>query len=156
MNLGDSWVVPLSGVTSTGSLKQCYPDWVPLGVAPGAAGERLKPCQGILLSAQVKTDGVNAGTIEIWDVSGEDAGADVSSATAITNAQLTAIQNRVKKGLAKLLYTQNFPADGGAEKIALSPRAFSRGLAARYVGSGACTLVLQVEGGFIKVRNAGV
>lgn len=157
MNLGDTWVVQLTGVADdTGVLTQCYPDWVSAGVAPGVAGERRKPCQGVLLSAQVKTDGTNGGDIEIWDLCGEDAGANVSSLVAITAAQLTAIQARARKGLAKKLYTQSFPADAGAEKIAVSPRAFSRGLAARYIGSGTCTLILQVEGGFIKVRNAGV
>jgi hypothetical protein len=34
-----------------------------------------RPANGSLITVQVETDGVNGGTIELWDMDGRDAGA---------------------------------------------------------------------------------
>lgn len=146
--------ISLSAVTATGNLKQLYPTWVSAGVAPGSAttGQQIRtPCDGQLLSIQIKTDGTNGGVIEIWDVNGHDGGADVSSSDVITDTQLDAL---AALGLAKLIYSQNFDGSATTPPPGHGPRSFSRGLAARMVGSaGACELNLVVNGGFRKTTK---
>jgi hypothetical protein len=156
MIMGQSWVQSVSSVTdNTGNLKQIYPDWAPTGANPASAtnGQWIrKPCEGELNSLQVKTDGVNGGTIEIWDVNGIDAGADVSSGTAITAAQLAAL---VTRGLAKLMYSQNFIASPETP-FNVAPCSFQRGIAARFISAaGSCTLNLKVAGGFRLTQKLG-
>lgn len=147
--------ISLSAVTSTGNLTQLYPTWAPTGIAKASAtnGQQIKtPCEGILHQVQVKTDGTNGGTIEIWDLNGDDAGADVSSATTVTNAQLTTLQSM---GLAKLIYSQNFQA-APTTPFGTGFRPFQRGLAARFVAaSGSCDLNLVVGGGFRLTTKVG-
>lgn len=149
--------ITLGAVAATGNLKQLFPTWALTGdVALGARtpGQKIRrPMQGTLHSIQVRTDGTNGGYIEIWDVNGEDAGVDVSTPAitsttpAITNAQLVALQAR---GLAKLIYRQDFVANAGAATPSAPPRSFLHGLAARFVGAaGNCELNLVVEHGFM-------
>lgn len=147
--------ISLSAVTSTGDLKQLYPTWAPTGTAKASAtnGQQIKgPCEGILHQVQVKTDGVNGGTIEIWDLNGDDAGVDVSSATAITDAQLTTLKNLKR---AKLIYSQNFQG-APTTPFGTGFRPFQLGLAARFIaGAGACELNLVVGGGFRLTTKVG-
>lgn len=147
--------ISLTAVTSTGNLTQVYPTWAPTGTAKASAtnGQQIKgPCEGILYQVQVKTDGTNGGTIELWDANGDDAGADVSSATTVTNAQLTTLQSM---GLAKLIYSQNFQA-APTTPFGIGSRAFQRGLLARFVAaSGTCELNLSVQGGFRLTTKVG-
>lgn len=138
-----------------GNLKQLYPTWAPAGINPAAAtnGQQIRqPIEGILYSMQVQTDLTNAGVIEIWDLNGADGGADVSSADVITNAELIVAQ---AKGLAKLIYSQNFVATGVTPPTT-GPRAFQRGLAARFVSSaGQVSLNMVVTGGFRLTTKVG-
>lgn len=138
---------------ATGDVTQLFPTWMGVGVAhtpgaPAAPGAQVRqPRQGKLESIQVQTDGTNGGTIEIWDVNGEDAGLDMSSDSTplISDTILTGL---VTRGLAKLIYAQNFTSTAGAATPSAPFRAFSRGLAARFIGAaGACSLNLVVEGG---------
>lgn len=147
--------ITLEDVLSNGNLKQLYPTWAPTGVDPAVAtnGQQIRgPIEGTLYSLQIETDGTNGGVIEIWDVNGADAGADVSSLDVITDTQLDALAAR---GLAKLIYSQNFAASGLTPPSA-GPRSFQRGLAGRFVGSaGTCKLNLVVNGGFRLTTKVG-
>ena len=154
----EGWAgVTVTAVSSTGNLKQLYPNYVSAGVDPAAAtnGQQIRqPCEGIMYSLQVETDLTHGGTIEIWDLNGADGGADVSSGTTITNAQLLVAQS---KGLAKLVYRQNFLATGITPPTS-TPLAFQRGLAARFVEggpAGECYLNMKVVGGFRKTTKVG-
>lgn len=160
----DSWVIPLAMVAdSNGVLTQLFPDNAKPGVnpfAPYAAGQLIRrPNDGSLDSVQIQTDGTNGGVIELWDISGLDGGIDVSSPTTptITNAQKDALKAR---GLAKLIYSQNFTGTSGATIPTTVKRLFARGLAARCIYGGAvttqaCTLNLAVVKGWIKTTGLG-
>jgi len=145
----------LSAVAATGDLKQLYPSWAPNGVSRASAtnGQLIKgPVEGILYSVQIATDGANAGTIEIWDVNGDDIGANVSSLTAITDAQLVLLQTA---GKAKLMYSQNFISSPTVPPTT-GFRTFQHGIAARFVGgAGTCSLNLVVVGGFRLTEKVG-
>ena len=83
-----SFVIQLSAVTSTGNITQIYLPDVTAGDGTGASGsQKRSPAAGWLFQAEVMPDGINGGTIEIWDVSGEDCGADVDTGVIITDAQ---------------------------------------------------------------------
>ncbi len=152
----DSWTCALTATTSTGDLKQLFPSWCPTGTNPAVAvpGDQIrKPTEGFMRAAQVKTDGTNGGYVEIWDVTGFDLGLDMSSGTAITNTQLTSL---ITLGKAKKIWDQNFTATSGASTPSAFGKQFVHGLAARFVsGAGACTLNLDVEGGFRLNETAG-
>lgn len=156
---GEAWSgISLSGVAADGDLKQLYPTWMSAGVQKGGGSDTpgaliRKPYHGVLHSIQVKTDSSNGGTIEIWDVDASKGGVDVSSADTITDAQLDAL---VTRGLAKLIYEQDFVASDGAATPSAPGRKFAWGLAARFVaGSGSCELNLVVSGGAKKNESAG-
>ncbi len=161
----EGWVCPLTAVAATGDVTQLYPAWVSAGVAKaGSTSGQLirRPLQGALHSIQVENDGTNGGTLQIYDIDGGQNGADVSSATAITNAQLSAA---ITAGRAKLIFEQTFSGTAGAQ-IVNAPgvyRAFLKGLAARFSNAaggggsaqGTCTLNLVVGGGYFKVESRG-
>lgn len=149
--------IQLSAVLATGVMTQIFPTWAPNGQtslvnrAPGQTVRR--PTQGTLYSIQVRTDGTNGGYVEFWDASGDDIPVDVSTTAnpTITNAQLGALSTR---GLAKLIYLQDFVANSGAATPSAPPRPFLRGLMARFVNSGPtgfCQLNLVVTGGFVLI-----
>ncbi len=144
----EGWVTTLSHVTSTGDVTQIYPSWAPAGVAYASAtnGQLMRyPCEGTLFNIQIETDGTNAGVLQLYDISGAQQGADVSSAAVITNTQLAAA---ITAGTAKLIYEQNF-ASTPTTPINVSPRGFMKGLAGRFVASGGeIKLNLVVKGGF--------
>lgn len=145
----DRWVCPLTLVTATGDVTQLYPAYAPTGVDPSTATtaqQVRKPCEGQLISVQVCSDGTNGGILEIYDISGADLGINVSSATAITNTQLTAA---ISAGKAKLILKQNFAGSGLTPWAPVGPASFMKGLAARAVGvAGTCDLNLVVHGGY--------
>lgn len=151
----EGWVCTLEDVTSTGNVTQIYPDWAPAGTAYASAtnGQQMRyPCSGVLFNIQIETDGTNAGILQLYDISGEQAGADVSSATTITNAQLVAA---LAAGNAKLIYEQNF-ASTPTTPINVSPRGFMKGLAGRFVASGGeIKLNMVVKGGFRLTTKVG-
>ncbi len=156
---GDSWVIDLTAVAATGNLQQLYPVWAPVGTAIAVAvpGNQIrKPTEGYVGGMQIKTDNSNAGYIEVWDLNGADAGADVSSLAVVTNAQLVILQ---ALGKAKLIWNQNFTATSGASTPASFGKKFVHGLAARFVNAGptgACTINIDVDGGFRLNETAGL
>ncbi len=135
--------------SASGDLKQLYPDWAPSGAVPATAqtGDQLRrPNQGQLTALQVETDGTNALTLELYDIAGDQVGADVSSGTAITHAQLT---TALVDGRAKLIFRQNIAGSGLTPITPIGPRGFLKGLAARAVGStGSCYLNMTVQDGY--------
>lgn len=158
---GDSWIATLTAVKNdgTGAIVQLFPQYCPTGVNPFAnhsAGSQIRrPVEGELLNVQIQSDGTNGGVIEMWDINGLDGGIDVSSATAITAAQLASL---ISRGLARLIYTQNFAGASGATNPTIVGKVFARGLAARFSNSGptgSCTLNLTVKGGYELVDSAG-
>ena len=156
--MSDSWVCALTGVTAgTGNVTQLYPVWASAGVNPFASmtsGQVIrKPNGGSYGSITVQTDGTNGGTIELWDVSGIEISVDVSSAAVITDAQIDAA---VTAGKARLIWSQNFTSTAGAVSPWSVQQMFSKGLAARYAGSGTCSLNIgNISGGFIKTTSPG-
>lgn len=146
----DAWVIALPAAAAGGDVQQLYPVWAAAGADksdPPATGAWVRsPMQGALHAISVQSDGAQAGVLELYDIDGNDAGADVSSATAITDTQLDAL---IAANKAKLIYQQTVPASAGSN-IVNPPGlyiAFMRGLGARYVSSGTCTISLRVTGG---------
>lgn len=156
----DAWVVSLSAVAATGDVTQLYPDWVSAGVDPASAtnGQLIRrPYEGALHSIQIKPDGTNGGTIEIFDINGLELGVDVSSGTAITDTVLDAA---ITAGKAKLIFTQSFAGTVGSGVVNAPGiyRGFMKGLAARFSNAGAagaCVLNLVVNNGYAKVESRG-
>ena len=154
----ESWVITLTGVAADGNVTQLYPAKCSAGIAPGSAtnGQQIRrPCNGTLYNIQIKTDGTTSGSLELYDIDGAKAGADVSSLTVITDTQLDAA---ITAGDASLIFDQNFAATP-TTPISVSPRGFMKGLAARYVQSGGTggTIVvnLVVSGGYRKTTKVG-
>lgn len=140
--------VSLTGVAATGDVTQLYPLYATAGEVPASAttGQQLRsPCEGTLISLQVETDGTNGGTLELYDMAGDEAGANVSSVAAITDTQLDLA---VTAKTARLIFQQNFAGSGLTPFAPIGPRRFLKGLAARFVGAGTCKLNLTVQGGF--------
>lgn len=138
--------ISLTATTATGNLQQLFPTYFPAGSAATTPGSlRRKTANGTLLSAQVETDGILGGILQLWDIAGDWAGANINTATTITNAELVAAQ---AAGRAHLIWEQNFTGSSGASLKGTSPRTFMFGLAARFIGSGGtCSLNLSVDGG---------
>lgn len=155
------WVITLGFVAANGNVTQAYPAYAAAGVQKGGVSDVLGasircPVGGLLHSIEVKPDGSNAGALEIYDIDGNDAGADVSSNTAITDTQLDAL---IAAGKAKLLWTQSFAGTvgSGPKNAAGVYRQFSKGLGLRFVAAaGACTVTLNVTDGFQYRTSAGV
>lgn len=153
--------IALTAVAASGNLTQLYNASCTAGTAIASAnhGDTLrKPAGGHLLSAQVQTDGTNGGTIEIYDINGLEAGADVSAGTAITNSQLA---TALAAGRARLIWSQDFSADAGARTASARIMPFLHGLAARYVNvvegtpTGACWLNIVADGLGLKTTKIG-
>lgn len=145
----DRWVVELDIVAATGVVSQCYPTYAVTGADPATAtpAEQVRmPTEGQLISASVAADGTNAGIMELYDISGQELGIDVSTDTEITNAQLDAA---ISSGDAKLIWEKPFAGNGLTPWEPVGPASFMKGLAARAVGvSGTCKLNLVVHGGY--------
>lgn len=155
-----SFVIQLSAVTSTGNITQIYLPDVTAGDGTGASGsQKRSPAAGWLFQAEVMPDGINGGTIEIWDLSGEDCGADVDTGVIITDAQKN-VAAALTPSKARLIYTQVFAGSGTADNRAefIVPRGvrINFGLAARFIGgAGSCKVNFDVEDCFKKVWIAG-
>lgn len=162
----DAWVIDTTAVFPAGNVQQLYPVWATPGVAKAGSlnGQLLrKTSEGAVHSIQVKTDGVNGGTLELYDIDGETWGADVSSGTTITNAQLTAA---LAVNQAKLIYSISFAGTVGSlpsSGATIVGRGFLHGLAARFSNgvdpgtpaAGVVTLNLVVSSGQRKVESRG-
>lgn len=151
----DRWVCPLTITTATGVVTQLFPEYAPAGAVPATAtpSQQVRyPTEGQLISLQVASDGTNAALLEMFDISGMDLGIDVSSLTAITDAQLDAA---ITAGKAKRILVQNFAGSGLTPWAPVGPASFMKGLAARAVGdTGTCTLNLVVHGGYRYLAGA--
>lgn len=150
----ERWVCALTGVANNGVVTQLYPVNCTVGTNPATAtnGQLIRgPVEGTLYSMQVETDGTNAGTIQLFDISGLELGVDVSSATAMTDAVVAAA---ITAGKAKLIYEQNFVA-APTTPIGIGYASFQKGLAARLVSAGSCSLNLTVSGGYRKTEKVG-
>lgn len=149
--------ITLTGVAdNTGVLTQLYPtkcsaETADSASSPAASKSTIrKPTGGRVGNISIQTDGADAGTLEIWDISGWENGADVSSGTAITNAQKnTAVTNQ----RAQLLWSQNFAATPSAPAPWMLAFGFQFGLAARYIGAGTCNITVTAEGGYYKTTR---
>lgn len=156
----EGWVIPLTAVAADGNVTQLYPAWVSAGVAKSSStnGQLIRrPLQGALHSIQIEPNGTDGGTVEIFDIDGGEAGANVSSATAITDSQLDAA---IAAGKAKKIWEQQFAGTVGTGPVNAAGifRAFQKGLAARFSNggpTGTCTLNLVVSGGYEKVESRG-
>lgn len=154
--MSEGWVCSLTAVASNGNVTQLYPAWCSVGTARSTATpaqEVREPTSGEMTGLQVKTDDTNGGLIELWDVSGVDCGAEVSSAATITNAQLAAA---ITAGTAKLIYSQNF-VGSGVTPPSMGYIRFLKGLAARFSNSGptgTCSLNIKVSGGYRKIHGS--
>ncbi len=82
--MSEAFSVTLSAVAATGNITQIFP----AHAAVGSGIVYRHPSKGCIFYMQFVGDGSNAGTIEAWDVNGEEGGANVNTATAITNAQM--------------------------------------------------------------------
>jgi hypothetical protein len=140
----NSFVASLTGVASNGNVTQIYPPGLTAGVTPPKnPGQSIRrPCGGYMKSAELNTGGSVTGTLEIYDIDGLAEGADVSSAATITNAQLVAA---IAAGTAKLIYDQTFGATIGSERSNIPGKAYAKGLAMRFVGSGTLKVNLTVD-----------
>lgn len=153
----EKWVTQTLTIgAADGNVTQLYPTYAAVGINPATAttGQQMRePTHGQLISLQIKTDGTNAGTLELYDISGTLLGIDVSSTDVITDAQLDAA---ITAGNARLIFDQNFIGAGTTPLTPVGPAGFSKGLAARAVGStGTCRLNLTVQGGFRYTTKAG-
>lgn len=143
------WVIPLTIGLGTADITQGYPAWATAGVNPATATPAelvRRPCEGQLTSLQVMTDGTNALILQVYDISGIELGLNVSSATAITDAQLVAA---IAAGKAQLIFEQNVAGSGLTPFSPVGPFRFMKGLAFRAVGvSGTCKVNCVVQGGY--------
>lgn len=143
----EGWVIQLTGVASNGVVTQLYPAYATAGADPASAvlGDQIRqPMEGQITNLQIRTDGTNGGIIELYDINGADIGADVSSLDAITDVELTALITAKK---AKLIYTQNY-ISSPETPVNMGWKGFSKGLAARNIGSGYCYVNAVINGGF--------
>jgi hypothetical protein len=154
--MATAWgTVSISAVTSTGDLTQLYLDTCTAGSGATTMGTKVrKPMFGTLHHLEVKTDGTNGGTIELWDLDGNDGGANVNTGVLITNTQKN---TAVAAGLARLMWSQNFTGATSAEFANnMVPVPFQHGMAVRYVnGTGSCTVNVVASGGFNKQEISG-
>jgi hypothetical protein len=152
--LNTSTEVSPANTTPTGPLTQLYPGFLQSGSAiPGFNDTRRRPTDGCLHRFEINPQGAIGGTLELWDISGEQAGAsDVNSLTSITPAYLA---TQVANKKAKLLWTITFDGDDSAtNKILGTKLFFAYGLAARWsnpievAGSASVTINAIVDGGY--------
>jgi len=147
--------ITVNSVTDTmGNLTQIYPNWDQgagagqakgnaLPIAPG--GTLRTPQGGRVGQLSFQSDGSNGGIVELWDINGLDFPADVSSAEAITAAQLTALQAR---GKAQLIGSYNIAGSPTVPAVGSLAFGFMRGLAARFIATtGFVKLNIIAEGG---------
>ena len=148
------WVIQLNAVLANGNLTQLYPDSCTAGSGATTSGTlKRSPCEGVLVNAQVEPDGVNGGELQLWDINGADAGADVDTTNVITNAQLLAM---IAAGKARAIYGQKFSGATGSRLAIAYGVTIMHGIAARYVNAaGTLELNLVVGGGCRKTEIVG-
>ncbi|UOF77054.1 hypothetical protein [Caudoviricetes sp.] len=149
----------LTNVASTGNLTQLFPSTVTAGTTATTAGsQRRRATEGQLFRAEVYTSSDAGGTIELWDIGGVSEGAsnNINTGVTLTNAYLVAQQ---ALGKARLIWSQNFKGDAGAEKAKFDTNTpFMWGLAARFIAAETSTITLHIYagGGYQKTEICGV
>lgn len=139
------WVTQLTAVAANGNLVQLYPDSCTPGTGANTMGNlKRSPCEGVLVNAQVEPDGINGGEIQLWDINGADAGADVDTTNVITNAQLVAM---IAAGKARPIYGQKFSGASGSRLAIAYGVTIMHGIAARYVNAAGTLELNLVVGG---------
>lgn len=96
------WHKELTAVASDGVITQMFPTFCDSGPGAGTQGELVRrPMEGVISELTVSGDGTNAGTIELWDASGDDVTAKkMDQGETITNAEMATL---VAAGSAKKL-----------------------------------------------------
>jgi hypothetical protein len=148
------WVITLSAVAANGNLTQLYPGSCTAGSGATTMGTLVRtPCEGVLVNCQVEPDGTNGGEIQLWDINGADAGADVNTLAAITDVQLLAM---IAAGKARQIYGQKFSGSSGSRLAIAYGVTIMHGIAARYINSvGTLDLNLVVGGCCRKTELCG-
>lgn len=145
-------------VGAAGVVTQLFPVGCAAGVStttypPAAPGGLVRrACQGRYRKLDITGDGVNSGTVELWDVAGLDRGASNnvnSGGITMTDAYVTAngtlIAKRQIVGTGGTSFTEND-----------TDIPFSKGLAIRFVAAaGNISVSPDVEGGFMVQTVAG-
>lgn len=150
------WSIDLTAVAATGNVTQLFPSWCSVGsVATTPGSLRRKTMEGNYKSLTITPDGVNGGKLEIWDIDGEQAGANINTAAVISNAQLVAA---IAAGNAKLIKTVLFAGAASVQIPVSTGGPFLKGLAARFsnaTATGTVTFNAFVNGGCRKVEICG-
>lgn len=156
----EAWApLTLSAVAANGVVTQLYPSHCAAGdVATTAGSWRRRPTQGNLYRIEVFTSDAAGGVIELYDIAGEEEGANnnVSTGTSMTDAYLDA---KIAANTAKMIWTQNFKGDAASRSALFSVHVpFLRGLAARYVNVAGTSVQLSVvaSGGYMRVQMMGL
>ena len=137
------WVITLNAVLANGNLTQLYPASCTAGSGALTSGTEVRsPCEGQLVNCQVEPDGTNGGEIQLWDVNGADAGADVNTTNVITDAQLNAL---VAAGKARPIYGQKFSGSSGSRLAIAYGVGIMHGIAARYINPPAGVAVGNID-----------
>lgn len=128
----------IAAVVATGNATQLFPNDIPTTVAtavypPVGGGLVRRPTEGVLQKIHIVTDGVNGGTIELWDVSGLDRGAsnNTNDQLFLTNAWLVANGKLIDTMKITGTGTENYDLSLNMENLQ-----FNKGLAIRFVNAG--------------------
>lgn len=163
----EAWVIAITATgqtanVNTGNAVQLFPAWVPAGVTKaGSTNGQLirRAMQGAVHSIQIEPDGTNGGTIQLYDMDASLDGADVSSGTTVTNAQIVAALAATPPR-AKLIFEQTFAGTVGSGFVNAPGvfRGFMKGLVGRFGNggpTGQCTVNLVVDGGYMTTESRG-
>jgi hypothetical protein len=150
--------VDLAAVALTGAGTQIYYDTMTAGSGTTTPGSlKREPIHGVLHSLEIEPDGTNGGELEVWDMNGTDGGANVDTASVVTNAQIAAA---IAAGKGRLIYSQKFTGSTGSvvRTVRGNPMPFQHGLVARFKNSGptgTVSLNLLTSGLCRKIEIAG-
>jgi hypothetical protein len=129
------WSISIAATaTSTGNIQQLFPDWCTVGTTATTPGSlRRKTSEGVYKSLTITPDGTNGGLFELWDIDGEEAGANINTAAVISAAQLAAA---IAAGKARLIKTVLTTGSASVQIPISTGGPFLKGLAARFSNSG--------------------
>jgi WD40 repeat protein len=150
----------ISAVAATGNATQLFPNDTPATVStaaypPAGGGLVRRATAGVLQKLHIMSDGVNGGTLEIWDVEGVDRGAsnNVNDQLLLTNAFLVANGKLIDTIRITGSSDNNYSIWVGLENLQ-----FNKGLAVRFANAGPAgkvTVSPFVSSGFMVQHVAG-
>lgn len=150
------WSIDLTAVAANGNVTQLFPVWCTVGSVTTTPGSlRRKTAEGVYKSMIITPDGVNGGKLELWDINGEEEGANINTAAVISNAQLLAA---IAAGRARLIKSVLFSGTASTQIPVSTGGPFLKGLAARFSNAGpvgACTINFYASGGARKTEIVG-